>query len=724
MSPRFRRRPAPAHLVVESLEPRLALAGDVGGEPDPLAVTPTLVICPPPPSLPAAPAEPFTTGLPEADADRPWIELATGAETGAIVIWVRIAGAGGVPTVQTLPVWGRLNGADVDGADPVAAACAESTVSGRSPDDSLASVTGWVFGGAGTDPAVTWPQPLETFTAAAPPADDGVQDYFLVLQSPSDQALGLATAVAVIAGAPGAGFGSEPEGVDGPPTAEEPLPLGGLLLPGRAAPPSGILPDDADAAAWLRDARGAETGSFVLWSGTTGGVPMVVPLFVKFNPSAADDPLFDPAETRRRAARFYPADGGPALPWPAAFGDSFVEPAEGADDAPSGDAVRPPAADLPPGPGYLVVHTDSNFEILLATLFIPLVMRGVADGSGPDGIATLFGTGPGVIAPPPAPTVALLQDTGVDTDGITADGRLAVGTAADGRVEYSTDDGRTWGAEFVAVEGLNRVAVRQVDPFGQASPETRCDFTLDTRAAAPRIALADGTRPSAGNPLRRQAELAIRGLEPAARVEYSVAGGPWVGAWQAVEGQNAVRVRQIDVAGNTSEPSAELRFRIDSQVEPLTVQLARDTGWSGTDRVTTDPTLVLGGREAGAAVRYSIDGGVTWSGRFFPQEGRNVLVVRQVDEAGNVSAATRFSFTLDRVPPPRPVVLSSRGRARAFAVAGQPDGTRLEYAVGGGWTTDIVTTAGPRGGVRVRFVDRAGNASVASAPLRGGIRPG
>ena len=710
MSPRPgpRRRAPRGRLSVEALEPRLALAGDVGVHADPSVGVSPLGLVSAEPSLPAAPPLPFSTGLVEAADDRPWIQWATAADTGSIVLWVRIAVAAGVPTVQTLPVWGRLNGpASVD------AAAADSPPDDLQAGVDVSSVTGWVFGGAGTDPAMAWPQSLATFTAAPPPAGDGVQDYFIVLQSPSDLALGVATAAAVLVGAPGAESQTEADAVPADPT--DLAPLAGLLSAGRSPPPAGILPDDAGAAPWLRDARAAETGSFVLWIGTTAGMPTAVPLFVKFNPSSATDPLFDPPETRRTAQRFYPADGGVAMPWPETLSASAAE-------AP---------AESPPGSGFYVMHTDSNVEIFLMTLFLPMVMRGgeggfFADGTGPDVIAALSGLGPGVVAPPPAPTVALERDTGVPADAITADGRLTIGSGAGARVEYSTDAGRSWAAKYAAIEGLNRVAVRQVDRLGQPSAQTTFEFTLDTRAPAkPRIALADGTRPADGNPVKRQAELAIRGLEPSARIEYSVAGGPWVGAWSAVEGQNAVRVRQIDVAGNASQPSAELRFRIDTHVEPLTVRLDRDTGWSGTDRITSDPTLVLGGREAGATAWYSIDGGTTWSLWFGPREGANVLLVRQIDAAGNVSAATPFSFTLDRVRPPVPEVVPRTGRPGDFMVAWQPPGTRLEYSVGRlPWTTEAIPTLGRRGSMRVRFVDAAGNASAASKPMRGVIRAG
>ncbi|MFM0033100.1 Ig-like domain-containing protein, partial [Paraburkholderia madseniana] len=66
-----------------------------------------------------------------------------------------------------------------------------------------------------------------------------------------------------------------------------------------------------------------------------------------------------------------------------------------------------------------------------------------------------------------------------------------------------------------------------------------------------------------------------------------------------------------------------------------------------TDHVTNVGTLTLGGVESGATVEYSTDGGSTWNTGFSAQEGLNNIEVRQTDVAGNVSAATSFSFTLD-----------------------------------------------------------------------------
>lgn len=77
-----------------------------------------------------------------------------------------------------------------------------------------------------------------------------------------------------------------------------------------------------------------------------------------------------------------------------------------------------------------------------------------------------------------APAVALVADTGAPDDRITLDARLRVtGVEPGARVQYSTDDGRTWKRSFDAVYGPNDVLVRQVDRAGNVSPAAGIAFT-------------------------------------------------------------------------------------------------------------------------------------------------------------------------------------------------------------------------------------------------------
>ena len=88
------------------------------------------------------------------------------------------------------------------------------------------------------------------------------------------------------------------------------------------------------------------------------------------------------------------------------------------------------------------------------------------------------------------------------------------------------------------------------------------------------------------------------------------------------------------------------------------VMLAIDSGSSSSDSITNIGTLVVSGLAAGATPQYSIDRGATWTGSFTAVEGANTVLVRQVDSAGNVSAAISFNFILDTVAPGAPTIVS------------------------------------------------------------------
>ncbi|KIZ32531.1 hypothetical protein LO50_23575, partial [Stutzerimonas stutzeri] len=92
-------------------------------------------------------------------------------------------------------------------------------------------------------------------------------------------------------------------------------------------------------------------------------------------------------------------------------------------------------------------------------------------------------------------------------------------------------------------------------------------------------------------------------------------GQTWSSSFTPVEGSNTVSVRQTDVAGNTSGATT-VSFVLDTQVAAPTVSLQADTGVSGTDGITNNGALSVGGTETGATVEYSTDGGQTWSSSF------------------------------------------------------------------------------------------------------------
>ncbi|WP_415265696.1 Ig-like domain-containing protein, partial [Burkholderia ambifaria] len=181
---------------------------------------------------------------------------------------------------------------------------------------------------------------------------------------------------------------------------------------------------------------------------------------------------------------------------------------------------------------------------------------------------------------------------------------------------------------FSAVEGVNEVQVRQTDVAGNTSDPTSLNFTLDTSAAAPGVALTTDSGSNATDHITKVGTLNVSGVETGAVVEYSIDGShTWNTSFNAVEGVNEVQVRQTDIAGNTSDPSS-FSFTLDTSAAAPGVALTTDSGSGSTDHITNVGTLNLSGVETGATVEYSTDGGHTWITSFNAVEGVNDVQVR------------------------------------------------------------------------------------------------
>ncbi|MBR8128452.1 Ig-like domain repeat protein, partial [Burkholderia ambifaria] len=326
-----------------------------------------------------------------------------------------------------------------------------------------------------------------------------------------------------------------------------------------------------------------------------------------------------------------------------------------------------------------------------------------------------------------APGVALTTDSGSSaTDHITNVGTLNVTGAETGAtVQYSVDNGAHWSTSFSAVEGLNNVQVRQVDVAGNTSSATSLSFTLDTSAAAPGVALTTDSGSSATDHITNVGTLNLSGVETGATVQYSVDNGAhWNTSFSPVEGLNNVQVRQIDVAGNTSSATS-LSFTLDTSAAAPGVALTTDSGSSATDHITNVGTLNLSGIETGATVQYSVDNGAHWNTSFSAVEGVNNVQVRQIDVAGNTSAATSLSFTLDTSAAAPGVALTTDSGSSAtdhitnvgtLNVTGTETGATVQYSVDNGahWSTSFSAVEGLNN-VQVRQVDVAGNTSSATS---------
>ncbi|MGC3030551.1 beta strand repeat-containing protein, partial [Burkholderia sp. DN3021] len=306
-----------------------------------------------------------------------------------------------------------------------------------------------------------------------------------------------------------------------------------------------------------------------------------------------------------------------------------------------------------------------------------------------------------------APGVALTSDSGSSaTDHITNVGTLNVSGVETGAVvEYSIDGGHTWNTSFNAVEGVNDVQVRQTDIAGNTSDPTAFNFTLDTSAAAPGVALTSDSGSNSTDHITNVGALNVSGVETGAVIEYSIDGGhTWNTSSNAVEGVNDVQVRQTDIAGNTSDPTS-FNFTLDTSAAAPSIALTTDSGSSSTDHITNVGTLNLTGVETGATVEYSIDGGHTWNTSFNAVEGVNDIQVRQIDVAGNTSDPTSFSFTLDTSAAAPGVALTTDSGSSAtdhitnvgtLNLTGVETGATVEYSIDGGhtWNTSFDAVEG------------------------------
>ncbi|EIM31672.1 hypothetical protein LepocDRAFT_00004060 [Leptothrix ochracea L12] len=325
-----------------------------------------------------------------------------------------------------------------------------------------------------------------------------------------------------------------------------------------------------------------------------------------------------------------------------------------------------------------------------------------------------------------APTVGLVNDTGVVGDAITSVGQLQITPAADTAPnstvqEFSTDGGQTWSTSFTPTSNaVNVVEVRYNNPSdttgNSATLPASFTFTLDTQVVAPTLSLQTGT-----SALTNSSAVTLGGIEAGASVEYSTDGATWTAQQPvATQGSNTLYVRQTDVAGNVSAASTALSFNLDSVAPTAPVVVLTN----GATTLTNNAALAaLTGVEAGALLEYRVDGGAWASSYTAPTaNAAHTVDVRQTDAAGNVSPTSSLSFTLDTLAPAALTPVLANGangltNSAALAALTPEVGALLEYRVdGGAWASSYTApTANAAHTVDVRQTDAAGNVSPTSS---------
>jgi len=316
---------------------------------------------------------------------------------------------------------------------------------------------------------------------------------------------------------------------------------------------------------------------------------------------------------------------------------------------------------------------------------------------------------------PMAPTVALLQDTGVSaTDGVTTDLSLNItgqepGAALEFR--YTAPGAATTAWAPVAVgtvpaipaglgDGLYHVEVRQTDAAGNVSAVGVLDARLIMATAAPQLTLIADTV-AVANPASSSTDhmtsSAVVGVtladSQASSLSWTwtpldpVTGLPQAGAvvqpgslnlpagsWPqlsltapTVDGRYQLDVTQTDVSGATVA-AAPLMLTLDTQALVPVISAVSDTGSSASDGVTSLRNLHINNLEAGAAATWTIaaPNGSSLSGALtvdatgqmlnspITLDGIYALTVTQTDLAGNTATSAPFRLALDTVAPAAP----------------------------------------------------------------------
>lgn len=275
----------------------------------------------------------------------------------------------------------------------------------------------------------------------------------------------------------------------------------------------------------------------------------------------------------------------------------------------------------------------------------------------------------------------------------TVHAKLSGELGEDDQVEYSLNGGVTWSVEGltvvadvvkivgVATVGNPTLHVRVIDKAGNIGESSSRGIVHDV--LAPQAGSASFARVSKSDldvVLDEVTNVAVVEVDfthegpwhgAGERLEYSVDGLHWSeeglssdansgkisitgidlreGTLDSNSGNRltTVALRAIDAAGNTS-PVGSVELVFDNHVSAPTLQLDSQAGQGAYKTI---------GVEDGGYAEYSLSGTGDWS-RMAPEagDGTQTIHVHQVDTAGNVSASTSLTITVDTTPPAAPVV--------------------------------------------------------------------
>ncbi|WP_370621290.1 Ig-like domain-containing protein [Citrobacter cronae] len=277
-------------------------------------------------------------------------------------------------------------------------------------------------------------------------------------------------------------------------------------------------------------------------------------------------------------------------------------------------------------------------------------------------------------------------------------------------------------------DGDYSVTVQVTDDAGNVQTSTALAVTVDTRVAAPVIALSDDTGTAGDNQTNDTTPgFAIITENDAVSVMVSIDGGTPVAATKDADGQwhidstaladgdHTIVATVTDLAGNTATSS--LTFTVDTTLSVPTIDLAdaSDSGSLNSDNITNDttPAFTLGSIDADViSVQVLINGTAypatltdgTWT--FTAPEladGDYSVTVQVTDDAGNVQTSTALAVTVDTTVAAPVIALSddtgtagdnqTNDATPGFTVSTDPDAFSVMVSIDGGKPVAATKTA-------------------------------
>lgn len=258
---------------------------------------------------------------------------------------------------------------------------------------------------------------------------------------------------------------------------------------------------------------------------------------------------------------------------------------------------------------------------------------GAINPTGPTYTAANVGS-PGFIdfVAPGAPAVALTNDTGVAGDLVTSDATLSIiTTEPGGTLEYRLNGGDWVSTLPEAVQGLNMFEVRHTDAAGNLGPAGSLSFTFDSVAPEVPVVTLDNDTGTPGDLITSDGNYTSAPAEAGGTIEYRLNGGDWSTSKPiAVEGDNLIESRQIDLAGNVGA-AGTLAFTLDTIAATVTAVYASSTQWSAAFIDAVDG----GGVGSGNGLGFAISSDVT-----LPWANVNRLYIQFSEGVTEVSTTT------------------------------------------------------------------------------------